>query len=408
MNAKKIIIPLMLTAFLFAAPSSANEKMKYKNPTGKEFPILAWYSILGDKNQTKERYQELREAGFNISFNHFGTAAELEKGLAACKGTGVKIMATCGELVSNTEATVKRFKGDPSIAGWFLRDEPVTSGFAELRKFRDRIYSADKSHLMYLNLLPIMVAPKDLLAESYEDYVQRFVDEVNITPISYDMYPVVTENGKPVLRQAFFENFEVARKVSLKCGYPFWAFCLSTAHTPYPIPSDAHLRIEAFSALAYGAQCIQYFTYWTPDTTTWNFHNAPIDENGKRTDVYYRVKELNKEIHALTKVFLGAEATDVRHTGDSIPPGTKALTQMPDKFQSLQSDGEGILVSQLANGKSRYVMLLNRSIYNTQNITFYLGESVKRITPFNGEEKLNVGRQTVTLTPGNYAIYKIK
>lgn len=49
-----------------------------------------------------------------------------------------------------------------------------------------------------------------------------------------------------------------------------------------------------------------------------------------------------------------------------------------------------------------------RSIDNTQNITFYLGESVKRITPFNGEEKLNAGRQTVTLTPGNYAIYKIK
>ncbi len=80
---------------------------------------------------------------------------------------------------------------------------------------------------------------------------------------------------------------------------------------------------------------------------------------------------------------------------------------MPEKFRSLQSDGEGILVSQLANGKNRYVMLLNRSIDNTQNITFYLGGSVKRITP-EGEEKLNVGRQTVTLTPGNYAIYKIK
>ena len=84
MNIKKILIPLM--ALLIAVPGLANEKMKYKNPTGKEFPILAWYSVLGDSNQTKERYQELREAGFNISFPHFGTAAELEKGLAACKG----------------------------------------------------------------------------------------------------------------------------------------------------------------------------------------------------------------------------------------------------------------------------------------------------------------------------------
>ena len=163
MNIKKILIPLM--ALLIAVPGLANEKMKYKNPTGKEFPILAWYSVLGDSNQTKERYQELREAGFNISFPHFGTAAELEKGLAACKGTGVKIMAMCTELVNNTAATVNRFKDNPSVAGWFLRDEPVTSGYAELRKLRDRIYAADKSHLMYLNLLPCMVAPQDLQAK---------------------------------------------------------------------------------------------------------------------------------------------------------------------------------------------------------------------------------------------------
>lgn len=406
MNIKKILIPLM--ALLIAVPGLANEKMKYKNPTGKEFPILAWYSVLGDSNQTKERYQELREAGFNISFPHFGTAAELEKGLAACKGTGVKIMAMCTELVNNTAATVNRFKDNPSVAGWFLRDEPVTSGYAELRKLRDRIYAADKSHLMYLNLLPCMVAPQDLQAKDYEDYVQRFVNEVNITPISYDMYPVVMENGKAKLRPMFYENLEIVRKVSLRNDYPFWAFCLATAHDPYPIPSDTHLRIEAFSALAYGAQCIQYFTYWTPGTTVWNFHNAPIDENGKRTDVYYKVKNVNKEIQALAKVFLGAKATDVSHTGDSIPTGTKSLTQMPPKFQSIQSNGEGILVSQLVNGKNKYVMLVNRSIDDAQTVTFYLDQSVKRVMPFNGETKLNVGKQTLTLSPGNYAIFRIK
>ena len=81
---------------------------------------------------------------------------------------------------------------------------------------------------------------------------------------------------------------------------------------------------------------------------------------------------------------------------------------MPPKFQSIQSNGEGILVSQLVNGKNKYVMLVNRSIDDAQTVTFYLDQSVKRVMPFNGEEKLNAGRQTVTLTPGNYAIYKIK
>ena len=81
---------------------------------------------------------------------------------------------------------------------------------------------------------------------------------------------------------------------------------------------------------------------------------------------------------------------------------------MPPKFQSIQSNGEGILVSQLVNGKNKYVMLVNRSIDDAQTVTFYLDQSVKRVMPFNGETKLNVGKQTLTLSPGNYAIFRIK
>ena len=63
---KKITIVLLL--LVAAIAENADNKMKYKNPTGKEFPILAWYSILPDSNLTRERYMELRNAGFNISF----------------------------------------------------------------------------------------------------------------------------------------------------------------------------------------------------------------------------------------------------------------------------------------------------------------------------------------------------
>ena len=52
----------------------------YTNPTGDEFPILAWYSLLGDQ-VTKERYEEMAEAGFNISISHFVTAEKVEQAL---------------------------------------------------------------------------------------------------------------------------------------------------------------------------------------------------------------------------------------------------------------------------------------------------------------------------------------
>ncbi len=405
---KRIFVVAFLAIMMVQNGHAIKEK-KYKNPTGKEFPILAWYSIVGDNNLTPERYTELRNAGFNISFSHFNTAEDVAKGLNACRNTGVKLMVTCSELEKNTEATVNRFKKDKMIAGWFLRDEPVVAGFPELRTFRDRVYKADSNHIVYLNLLPSIVSPEALGTKTYEEYVQRFVDEIDLSQISYDFYPVVQEGEKVVLRPQFYDNLEVVRRVGLRVGQPFWAFCLSTAHDPYPIPTDTHMRIEAFSALAYGAQCIQYFTYWTPGTTVWNFHNAPIDKDGKRTHVYYLVKNLNREIQNLAWVFLGAQSIDVSHTGETIPEGTKRLTTLPEKIHSVEADGQGVLVSHFVNGNKHFLMVLNRDIDCAQNVTIKMNKGLKRVLP-TGEtsKKLPAGIQTVNLAAGNYVLYQWK
>ncbi|MGN0069814.1 MAG: beta-galactosidase [Prevotella sp.] len=400
---------ILLIGLLTVQATSATGHSKYKNPTGKEFPILAWFSILPDSNLTHERYAELREAGFNISFSHFYQTSEVEKSLKACDGTGVKVMVTCTDLEKNTAECVNRFKNNRNVAGWFLRDEPTTSGFAELKAFRDRVYAADPDHVVYLNLLPSIVPPADLGTQTYEEYVQRFVDEVNLPQISYDFYPVVEDNGKAVLRPQFFDNLENVRRVSLREGIPFWAFCLSTAHDPYPIPTDTHLRIEAFSALAYGAQCIQYFTYWTPLGTIWNFHNAPIDEKGRRTNVYYRVKALNQEIQRLAWVFLGAKATSVGHTGKELPMGTTPLGQLPEKFGRVEADGQGVLVSQLENGKRRFLMVVNRDIDHAQKVSIGLKKGVQRVLPDGTVEKYRQDQTVdIQLKPGDYALFRWK
>ena len=405
------MIQRLLTSLLLVAGLSMQAQVHryaYKNPTEGEFPILAWFSILPESNLTPERYEEMRNAGFNISFSHFSTAEQLEKGLQACRGTGVKIMATCKELEKETAETVNRFKNDPMLAGWFLRDEPTVHGFAELREFRDRVYAADTTHTVYLNLLPSIVNPKDLGTKDYEEYAQRFVDEVALPQISYDFYPIVDEGGKIHVRPQFYENLEVVRKVALRNGMPFWAFVLSTAHDPYPLPTATHMRLEAFSALAYGAQCIQYFTYWTPIGTVWNFHNAPIAKDGRRTHVYYLIKDLNREIQNLAPVFLGAEAAGVWHTG-SIPQGTTQLQTLPAPFTRVEADGQGVLVSHLVNGKRQYLMIVNRDIDNAQNVTIEHSRTVKRIMPDGTErkEKTN-GACTMPLAPGDYLLYRFE
>lgn len=377
---------------------------EYHNPVAPEFPILAWYSILPDSAQTPGRYAELREAGFNISFSHFYHDEQLDAALEAAKGSGVKIMGTSTGVYNNTRETINKYKDNPGIAGWFMRDEPVAAGFAGLSVLRDSIFAADQNkHLMYLNLLPIFVEPKDLGTRDYEEYVQRFVDEVRLPLISYDLYPIVRDDstGTVYWRERHFDNLEVVSRVARRNNMPFWAFCLATAHHPYPVPEEAHLRFEAFTALAYGAQGIEYFTYWQPPTGTWDFHNAPIDETGKRTDVYYKIKNLNKEIQALAPVFLGAEVDNVSFVGTHIPVGTKAMTTLPEGFESITTDGPTLLVSQFHNGKNRYIMLVNADIDHAQTVKAPRRKGLKRYNP-DGTTTADDPTQPIILAPGSY------
>lgn len=405
MNTKaSILLSVALTVSAGLSAAESTSLPAYNNPTPGEFPILGWYSI-PDSASTTERYKEMREAGFNISFSHFGNNDEISRAARAAKGSGVKIIAGSPHIEMHTRASIDSLKKYPEIVAWFLRDEPVVAGFEQLAQFRDSVYAADTTRLVYLNLFPRMVEPKALGTETYDDYMREFVRQIRLPMISYDMYPVhETGDGEAVLLPMLYTNLESARRVSAEYGIPFWAFCLSTAHTPYPVARPAHIEVEAFSALAYGAQCIQYFTYWQPVSTRWNFYHAPIDKYGKRTDVYYMVRDLNKEIQALAPVFLGAEVVSVVHTGNTIPDDTKRLTSLPSPFIGLESDGPGVLVSHLRNNGKQYLMIVNRDIQNAQKVNLTIGsKNVRQITPDGKTAKLETSSPIIQ--PGRYVLY---
>lgn len=397
---KKVLLSLLFVLSV-SGPASAQPAHQYVNPTGKEFPIMSWYSIL-PPHIDKARYEELAEAGFNLSFSHFGSSADVEQALKACKGTGVKILITCPELEKNTAETVKRFRHYRTNAGYFLRDEPVCASFPDLRAFADRIRHADDSRLLYLNLLPTYVDWNVLGSTDYADYVRRFIDEVGLGLVSFDNYPVV-EGG---VRGDFYANLEYVAAECKRAGQPFWAFALATAHNPYPVATRASLRLQIFTDLAYGAQGIQYFTYATPGTEVWNFHNAPIDDKYQRTEVYDLVAEVNHEVQALSRVFLGAEMLSVGHTGTDIPNQTRPLTVLPAPIRSVSADGQGILVSHLRNGSHDYLMIVNRDIFHSQRVTVETTGAVSRVMPDGTLRPASAYSPTLAVEPGDMLLFE--
>ncbi len=379
---------------------------KYTNPAGDEFPILGWYSIRGMENQTPERYKEMRECGFNLSFPLVDSLSEVRAALDASIGTGIKIIATCAELESATDSTIGVIGGHPQLAGYFFKDEPNCNAYPQLAEFVNRIRKTDDSKLLYLNLFPTYAGPALLGTDDYHEYVRRFIDELGTGFVSYDHYSITADSlGNTRLNPDYYQNLEIIAEETASAGIPFWAFALSTAHYSFPAATREHLRLQIFSNLAYGAQGVEYFTYWQFPGLG-DSKDVPITNAGERGSSWWHVRDLNREIQALSSVFLGAEALCVTHTGDSIPMGTRKLESLPDPIISLNSTGgEGLLVSHLRNGDNDYLMIVNRDLHNSQQVSVETKDNVLFIA--NDGERLPASAVTPStwLAPGDYILY---
>jgi len=309
----------------------------------------------------------------------------------------------CPELESDPEGTVAKVKDHPALYGYFLRDEPANASFPELAKWAEKIRSVDNSHAIYLNLFPNYVDTA-VLGSSYHEHVKKFIKEVKLPMVSFDFYPV-TKDG---VRQSWYNNLEIISSESAAAGLPFWAFALSTAHDPYPVATKESLRFQMYTNLAYGASGLQYFTYWCPKPGAWDFHAAPIDEEGNRTPVYDLVKAMNQELQARAFVFVDSKVLRVEHTGETIPPGVKRFETLPEQVSVLDTKGEGAVVSLLENGKWQYLVLVNRNL--DKEFDYDLGFNVKATGIGVDGEPFNVSKATTTYTlgKGDCAIYRWK
>ncbi len=361
---------IILFSLLLCVISEAASKKK-----SVEIPILAWYSIPPGEFATLERYQELRDAGFTYTFAHIRKKEDAMKALDLSAKVGLKSVFSCSDLEKNPEETVKKVKNHPGLGAYFLRDEPGNDSFAELGKWARRIEQIDKKHPCYLNLLPSFPFTPD----AYREHLRLFDDVVNLPQVSFDHYPVRMVEDDIVVSSTFWENLEMVSAEARRVNKPFWAFALATAHNPYPIPTIGHLRLQMYSNLAYGAQLLQYFTYWNPEGTIWNFHQAPITADGQRSPVYELVREMNKEIQNRAFVFKDCTVESVYHLGETIPAGTERLTQLPSRFLELDTHGNNALVSTLSNDGHRYVVIQNTSITQELSLDVRTDNSVKLI-----------------------------
>lgn len=397
-----LLVSVILTCLMKGASAQAEQSID----------VLAW----GGPPATVDKLGEMRDAGFTISFTGFGDVHATLKGLDAAKEAGVKLLVSCPQLKTDPQGTVQKLKSHPALAGYFLQDEPAAQAFPELAAWTRQIHAADPGHITYINLFPNYATPEQLGAANYEKYLEDFTKIVPTPILSFDHYPVIQSGSAPAeLRANWYENLELASAAAKRAGVPLWAFALSTHHFSYPTPTLAHLRVQVFSDLAYGAQTIQYFTYWQAGAANDpTFIDAPIMRDGKRTVAYDRVKQVNAEMQGLAPAFIGSKIVAAGHIGQTIPQGTHRYEpRSPIASIKNESATVGALVSLLEKGDQRFLVLVNRDINKagTYSIAFDDSKEAASVQRMEKDGTLHApaGRAIkIELSPGDVAVLEWK
>ena len=366
-------------------------------------PVVAYFGVPSD-HSTPQTFADFKKAGFDIGISYYPTIADAKKALDIAERQDVKIIARCLDADSNPTRMAKELSGHSALYGYWISDEPDNGKLTAIKKTIQDMRRIDSKKMMYLNIFPFYGNSmlKQLKTTSYDNYVRNAASS-GIRVLSFDYYPITTTG----IRSTWYKNLETIRQESQKAKIPFWGFVLSTPHFNYPQPTLADLRLQVYSNLVYGAQGIQYYTYWTPKAhDKVDYHNGPIAYDGKKTKTYNIVKSMNTELKSIGKLFANAQILSVRHL-IKIPEGTSKLETSPVNIRQLIVSGkEGAIISQFVKNGKQYLAIVNKD--NKDNMAVKI--KWQNDTPVQITKSLQTLRvkNSYNIGAGDIIIFKLK
>lgn len=373
-------------------------------PVQAEIPIVAYYGMPLEYSNVS-RFKEFKEAGFDVSICFYDDTPvdTLLRILNDAQQSNIRLLISSGWVSVQPHVGIPRLKDHPALYGYFLKDEPWPKEIQETRQRYQAMAKYDVKKPTYVNLLPDYGdgIPKEIKMPPYRQYLQE-TSTIGAPFISFDFYPIRHWG----IRETWYSCLEEVRQESLRTGKPFWAFVLCTPHCDYPQPTIEMLRLQIYSDLVYGAQAIEYFTYWTPKVTKeWDFHDGPISADGKRTQTYPLVKRMNQELRGLLPLFDGAKVQTINHMV-KIPEGTKKMQNIPTNIKKLKVVGhQGAIISTFEKAGHTYMAIVNKDYQSDMKLYISARKNVTMVTKQLRETAV---KSSYNIGGGDILLFKLK
>ena len=370
------------------APKAPEEPVK---PPVFDPPFIISYWCGPPKSETNlARYREIADCGMNVAFVPINGTDEPtnRKLLDLCKTVGIKALVAIKvprsvkspDFERTLDAEIVKYSSHPALLGYHLWDEPNSKSFALLGAINQYLLKKDPKHLPYINLLPNYASREQLGNNTYDRHVAQYIDTVKPALVSWDHYRQMLGD-----ESYYWPNLEIVRFLCLKAKTPLIQIINTLPHFGYRNPSEADLRWQVYTSLAYGSRGIIYFTYW--DVKELAAHQGPaiMTMDGKRDVKWQYVKKINHRIAKLGPTLVKVTSTGVYCT-DPLPNGTRRLT--PDAPVK-KAEGGAMVIGCFQDAKGRkYIMPVNRSFHNKITAKLTMDEktvSVSEVSQQTGE-----------------------
>jgi hypothetical protein len=381
-----------------------------------EFPIGYWCGPPAKYN-TLASWQTIRDCNFTWAMSAGYDVAGNRQMLDYCRQVGLKAMVLDGRLNwqivlgDNWRDTIRQMVTDygshPALYGYFIQDEPNYTNFQALGQISQELQKQDPRHLPYINLFPTYATSEQLGTPNYADHLDKYLSIVKPAVLSWDHYCLRADG---IDGPDYFENLGLIRERSLRTGVPAWNIIQAMSYAPsMRQPTDAEMRWQVYTSLAYGIKGIMYFVYWS-------YNDKPaevglVDHEGRPAKLFPAVRQLNAEMKTLGKVLLGLTSTGVYHTGQ-VPMGAMRLGS--DAALRLPDDKPLLLgFFRETQGPAEYAMIVNCSHSKPADFTATLRESVVGLTEISARDlsetpaKVAEHRVALHLEPGDGKLFRL-
>lgn len=292
-----------------------------------QFEISA---LSAPREMTEEAFRQYKDAGLNVlafsnhdgkisseSLYYLGSARTI-KALELCKKVGLDAYVAYGNNWNSRGIEGEDYFGDTPfsthnyyseymdiIKGIRIIDEPTKEAMAELaddtliNDFKS-VYS-DKKYM--INLIPATgVTSRNFTDydEMLEIYGETIMSKFDTPYISVDVYPFSNNPNDDYI----VNNYNMIAKCAKEYGAETTFILQSSTGVEFlDTLSEADMRWQAYLAIAFGADNLQYYSYSVPEEIPYNYCMTERD-NKTPSELYYHVKTVNNEIQNFASAVL--------------------------------------------------------------------------------------------------------